>query len=201
MSLMEEWLETFQEVVTGPTEYLSQETRDDGFGYPLKFAAVSLILAAVLNAARIFVMGPQAGAALPVEGRAVAAAVTLVLAPILGIAFLMIGAGLVHIFVMLLGGERGYGQTLSAFEYASALSPITALASFVPVAGGIVSLVLGIYGIYIQVRGLESFQELSTGRALVAILAPAVIVAILLLLLGIVAGAMMASLLQGAAVQ
>lgn len=195
MELLEEWLETFQEVITGPTEYLQRERRTDGFEYPLKFAAISLLLAAVLNAARVLVVGPQGASASGVGGNFLLALVTLVVSPILGMVFLGLGAGLVHLFVMLFEGSGGYKETLAAFEYATALSPVSALVSFVPLLGGLLNFVLGIYGIYIQVRGLESFQNLSTGKAVIAVVAPAVIVILIFVVLAVVAGAALFSAL------
>lgn len=198
MELLEEWLETFQEVITGPTDYLQRERRYDGFEYPLKFAAISLLLAAVLNAARVLVVGPQGGASTGLGGNALLALLTLVVSPILGMVFLGLGAGLVHLFVMLFEGSRGYKETLAAFEYATALSPVSALVSFVPLVGGLLNFVLGIYGIYIQVRGLESFQDLSTGKAVVAVVAPAVIILLLFVVVAVVAGAAFFSSALGA---
>ncbi|MFB6191246.1 MAG: YIP1 family protein [Candidatus Nanohaloarchaea archaeon] len=198
MELLDEWLETFESVLTGPSEYFRTEERRDGFGYSLKFAIVSVALAAVFNAARAGFFGPtQLGQALPFAGSAMVALGVLVLSPIMAIIGLLISAGLVHIFVALLGGDAGYSETLSVFEYATAISPITSLMSLVPVVGGLVNLVLGIYGLYIQVKGLENFQGLSTWRALGAIVLPGLVIAAVAVILVVAMGAAFASQAPG----
>jgi hypothetical protein len=176
MGLLDDWLDTFESVLTGPTDYFRSEERRDGFGYSLKFAIVSLVIAAVFNAARAGFVGPtQLSQVLPLGSSALIALGVLVVSPIIGVLGLLISSALVHIFVALFGGEAGYSETLSAFEYATAISPLTALMSLVPVLGGLVNLVLGIYGIYIQVKALENFQGLSTWKALGAVILPGVI--------------------------
>lgn len=181
MGLLDEWLETFESVLAGPTDHFSTEQRQDGFGYPLKFALVSLVLAAVFNAVRAgFLGGTTLGQMLPAGGNVLVALGVLVVSPVVGLAGLLVTSALVHIFVALLGGEGGYSETLSVFEYATAVSPLTSLMALVPVAGGIVNLLLGIYAIYIQVRGLEGFQGLSALRSLVALLLPGFVLVLLL---------------------
>lgn len=193
MGLLGDWLDTFESVLTGPTEHFRSEERRDGFGYSLKFAIVSLIIAAVFNAARAgFIGSTQLSQVLPFGSSAVIALGVLVVSPIVGVIGLLISSALVHIFVALFGGKAGYSETLSAFEYATAISPLTALMSLVPVIGGLVNIVLGIYGIYIQVKALENFQGLSTWRALGAVLLPGII--IIGLIVGLVV-VMMGSLL------
>ncbi len=198
MSLFENWLETFKGVLTGPTEFFQEEGRNDGFGYPLKFALISLGLAAVINGVRAGVFGTAAdlmGGAFPAGGVAAMALGTVAYTFIVGVIGLFLGAAIVHLFVHLLGGENSYGQTLSVFEYVTALSVVTSLVAFIPLLGGLVNLALLFYGIYIQVRGLESYQGLSTGRALASIALPYVVLfalAITLMVMAVGAGVMAA---------
>lgn len=198
MGLLDDWLDTFESVLTGPTDFFRVEERRDGFGYPLKFAVVSLVIAAVFNAVRAgFIGSTQLGQTLPFGSGALALMV-LVVSPVIGVLGLLLWSGIVHIFVSLLGGENGYSETLSAFEYATAISPLTALVTLVPIIGGLANFALGIYGIYIQVKGLENFQGMSTWRSLGAILIPGVLLVALLVVISMIAGAMMANLMQTA---
>lgn len=195
MDLVNEWLETFQGVLTQPTEFFGTEQRRDGFKYPLKFAAVNLVLSGIISAGTTFV-GTSAvfSEMLGIGGAALLAGLTLILTPVIGLVGLLISAGFVHLFVHLLGGEEGYAETLAVAEYATALSPVTSVISAIPLLGSVLNLLFGLYGIYINVRGLQNFQNLSAGRALVALILPAVIVTILVLILAIVvAGAIFAT--------
>ncbi|MFB6190183.1 MAG: YIP1 family protein [Candidatus Nanohaloarchaea archaeon] len=202
MGLLDDWLDTFESVLTGPTEYFRSEERRDGFGYSLKFAVISLVIAAIFNAARAgFVSPTPLSQVLPFGGSAVVALGVLVISPIVGVVSLLLWSGLVHIFVSLLGGEAGYSETLAVFEYASALTPVTALLSLVPVVGGLVNLVLWIYGLYIQASGLQEYQGLSEWRAVGAIILPALVLGAVVVLAAITMGAVFASMMQTAPVQ
>lgn len=114
---------------------------------------------------------------------------TVLLTPVVGLIGLMISALILHIFVLLLGGERGYSETFAVLEYSSALTPITSLLSFIPLLGALANLLVGIYTLYVEIKGIEVFQEMSTGRAAVAVILPAVI-AVILLFVVIFAGMM-----------
>lgn len=203
MGLFGEWLETLQNVVTSPSEFFSEETRRDGFGFPFKFAAVSLLVAGVLQGIRTAlyatVLSSFGGAAS--AGLSAMAVVTSLIGTVIGgLIGLIIGAAILHLFVMLLGGDEGYSETLSVLGYATALSPITALASFVPILGGLVGLLLWVYGIFIQAKGLESFQSMSFGKAVLAILLPAIILIVLAVVVLLVALGGSLAALSGAGV-
>jgi hypothetical protein len=183
MSLFDEWLETFQGVLTQPSEFFESEDRRDGFGFSLKFALINLAISGVLTAGSVAIFGAAAGmnGGFGAGSTVALVAGTMILTPILGFIGLMISAGLIHIFVALLGGEEGYGETLSVLEYASAISPINAALQFIPLIGSLAGLVLGLYALYVQTKGLSTFQNLSTGRALAAILLPAIIIGAIVL--------------------
>lgn len=122
---------------------------------------------------RIVVYGTSVESSLSMP---VAAGVTLVSSVIGGIIGMIIGAGLIHIFVALLGGENGYSETLAVMGYSSAISAVASVANLVPLIGPLVSVLLAFYSIYVQAKGLEIFQELSFGRSIVAVLLPVVII-------------------------
>lgn len=199
MSLTNDWLDTFKRVLTQPTEFFESEDRRDGFGYPLKFATINLVISGILGAASLVALG---GASAALEGSAasslgigILAVATLILTPILGIISLLISSGLIHIFAALLGAEQGYSETLSVMEYGTAIQPITSIFSMIPLLGSLVGLIAGLYGLFIQTRGLQSFQELSLGRALAAILLPAAIIIALVILIAVaIVGASLATL-------
>ncbi|MFB6158402.1 MAG: Yip1 family protein [Candidatus Nanohalobium sp.] len=184
--MINRWFEDVKEVVSDPSGFF-QDADQDGFGYPLKFAAVSLLVSGVLNAVRTALfsgMGQESGAV------AAGAVFGFIGTFIGGLISLLIGAGLIHIVVVLFGGE-GYDKTLSVMEYATAVSPVTALLSFVPILGALAGLLVGLYGLYIQIKGVEIIQDLTTGKAAIAVILPGLIIAALVMVLVFTVGAAM----------
>lgn len=145
--------------------------RQEGFGYPIKFAVTSAVISGFLMSV-LWALFPGAmklfGGGMPFE--AVYMTVTfLVLSGIVsGTLGLLINSGVIHIFVYLLGG-RDYQKTTEAISYSYAIS---ALVGWIPV----VNFFAGLYAIYVQARGLEEFHEMSFARALAAILLPVAII-------------------------
>ena len=191
MGFASNWLDSARELIESPSGFFEGEDRRDGFGYPLKFAAFSFLVSGVLSALRIVVYGTSVESSLSMP---VAAGVTLVSSVIGGIIGMVIGAGLIHIFVALLGGENGYSDTLAVMGYSSAISAVASVVNLVPLIGPLVSVLLAFYSIYVQAKGLEIFQELSFGRSLVAILLPVVIISVVVIVLMVTVFASMLAL-------
>lgn len=191
MSIVSKWLETAQNVLRSPVEFFSYEERRGGFGYPLKFALISLFLTAVISAVGALIFGAGTGMA---EGGFAAALATLIGTPIMGIIGLFIGAAFIHLFVYIFGGDFGYSRTFAVLAYATVIAPISALVGLIPVIGGVLGLVVFLYGLYIEIKGIEIFQNLSTGRAAAAVILPAVI---LFAIFAVVAIAALSFLLGG----
>lgn len=191
MGFASNWLDSARELIESPSGFFEDEDRRDGFGYPLKFAAFSFLVSGVLSALRIVVYGTSVESSLSMP---VAAGVTLVSSVIGGIIGMVIGAGLIHIFVALLGGENGYSDTLAVMGYSSAISAVASVVNLVPLIGPLVSVLLAFYSIYVQAKGLEIFQELSFGRSLVAILLPVVIISVVVIVLMVTVFASMLAL-------
>jgi len=181
MSLVEEWIETARSVITEPTEFFVGENRRDGFGYPLKFASISIVIAALLNMVATGVRSAISAGFDPIS--LVSALAGTLIGGLIG---LFVGAAIIHLFVYLFGGDQGYKSTLAVMCYATAIYPISAAVSIVPILGGIVSLVVALYGIYLQVKGLEEFQSLSTGQAILSVVLPYVILTIIAIIIAVV---------------
>lgn len=128
---------------------------------------------------------------LPLGSAGLLALAVLVLSPIVSLIGLFIWSAVVNVFVSLLGGEGGYRETLSVFEYSTAVSPLTALAALIPLVGGIAGLLLAVYQIYIQIAGLMEYHDMSEWRAAGAIILPGILlVGIFVLLTALFIGAM-----------
>ncbi|MFL5992143.1 MAG: YIP1 family protein, partial [Rubrobacteraceae bacterium] len=94
-----------------------------------------------------------------------------------------IGAGILHLLVMLIVGSRnsGFEATFRVVAYAA----VTSLVSWIPFIGAILSL----YGIYLGIVGIREVHNTTTGKAALVVLIPAAVLLLILLLLVAVIGA------------
>lgn len=174
MNTLEEWFQTARSVVEGPTEFFESESRRDGFQYPVRFAAISIVVSVLLTTVRNLVFTPAGNLGGPL---------TVALGSLLGgLAFgfvaLFLWSGIVHLIAYLVGARRGYRTTFAVMAYATALSPVSALLSFIPFLGAMLGFLVALYSAYIQIRGIEKFQEIETVKAAVAVLLPVLVMMI-----------------------
>ncbi|MBP1930010.1 hypothetical protein J2741_002606 [Methanolinea mesophila] len=87
-----------------------------------------------------------------------------------------IGGAWVHIFVWLFGGRKGYIQTVKAMMYAATPS---FLLSWIP----LVSIIGSIWTLILEIIGIRELHEISTGRAVAAVIIPIVIIVIIIALI------------------
>lgn len=87
----------------------------------------------------------------------------------------VIGA-VIHAFVYLLGGKKGFIQTIKALMYGSSAALIF---GWIP----IINIIAIIFSLKNQIIGIRHLQELNTIRAILAILIPSIGVAFLVILL------------------
>ena len=159
-------------VVTAPVGFFRGIRREGDFVNPLIFAIicyeVSAILGGLLGLVGVSMGGTQGfGSFL----------VSIILAPIFAAIGLFIGAGILHLLVMLIVGSRnsGFEGTFRVGAY----SAVTSLVSWIPVIGWIASL----YGIYLAIMGIREVHNTSTGKAAIVVLIPAVVVILLALII------------------
>ena len=93
-----------------------------------------------------------------------------------------------HAFVLMMGGEKGYQQTLKTTMYAT--TPFLLL-GWIPY----VSIIGAIWYIILLIIGIRETQEMDTGKALLVIIIPLVLILILALLGGVVIAALMQGIL------
>ena len=87
--------------------------------------------------------------------------------PVLTLIGTFIGAGILHLCLMITGGEKnGFEATFRVVAYASGA---TALFQVIPFCGSIVS---GIWAIIAQIIGAMEMHETTAGKAVVAVLLP-----------------------------
>jgi hypothetical protein len=167
---VQSFINAVRSVVTAPADFFRGIRRQGDFVNPLIFAIICYEVSAILGGllSLVGVIGSRGfGAFL----------VSIILAPIGAAIGLFIGAGILHLLVMLIVGSRnsGYEGTFRVGAYSS----VTSLVSWIPFIGWIASL----YGIYLAIMGIREVHNTTTGRAALVVLIPAVVVFLLVLLI------------------
>ena len=161
------FIATVQAVVLRPVDFFRGILRQGDLINPLIFALICYEVAAILGGL-LRVVG--IGATNQGFGEFL---VSIILAPIFAAIGLFIGAGILHLLVMLIVGSRnsGFEATLRVVAY----SAVTSLVSWIPYIGGLLSL----YGIYLGIVGIREMHNTTTGQAALVVLIPAAIVLLL----------------------
>jgi hypothetical protein len=165
------FIATVQAVVLRPVDFFRGILRQGDLINPLIFAVicyeVSAILGGLLRLVGIGATNQGVGGFLA----------TIIFAPIFAAIGLFIGAGILHLLVMLIVGSRssGFEATFRVVAY----SGVTSLVSWIPYIGGLLSL----YGIYLGIVGIREVHNTTTGRAALVVLIPAAVIILLALLL------------------
>ena len=146
--------------------------RDTDMGDSLKYYLILLAINAVLSAIVSLAMASavqttitsiftQAGIPLPAVTGAGVIGIALMMI-IVQFVLVFIGAAWLHVFVWLLGGRRGYLQTLKAIIFGSTPTMLFGWIPFIGFLAGLWSLVLGIFG-------LQELQNMTTLKAVLVI--------------------------------
>lgn len=110
-------------------------------------------------------------------GVGIGAAITFfVLFMIMAIVGAFIGGAILHIFVYIAGGRKGMTQTIKAGMYGSTAS---LLFGWLP----IINIIAAIWSLVIEIIGIRQLHEITTGRAILALVLPLIIAFILAMVL------------------
>ena len=185
---LESFADIVRRVVLQPVGFFAGLPRSGSLLNPLIFALIcteiSAILGGILRLAGVgegFVTGY--GFQVPENQDFGEFIGSVIFAPIGGAIGVFVVAGIAHLVVRLVVGatNSGFGATFRVASYAS----VTSLVSWVPIVGWL----LGLYGIYLSVVGIREMHETTTGKAVLVVLIPAIVVVVLALLGVLVAGA------------
>ncbi|MYC95008.1 MAG: YIP1 family protein [Caldilineaceae bacterium SB0661_bin_32] len=104
--------------------------------------------------------------------------------------FFLIGVGVYHLIATVLGGRGQYGRyAYLTATYSAPLMIVGSVLGFVPVLGGCLNLILGIYQFVLTYFAVKVEYGLSQGRAIVVVVIP--------LLAGLVLAVCLATLVVG----
>ncbi|MFA4824519.1 MAG: YIP1 family protein [Methanoregula sp.] len=182
-----------------PVEEL-QKSRDDPTGFTLQYYIFIVLFNAILTALIALLLGghgtlntmsrmmSQLGWALPFVG-AVGAILMVVVVAILAVIFLFVFAIWLHIWVYLAGGRKGYMDTVKALAYGSTPGMII---GWIPIIGPFIG---GIWTLVLEVLSVREIHQISTERAVIAVIL-AVIIPIIIMLLFL--AAVLSTMMSGA---
>ena len=168
--------DTIVMVLTRPAEAFGVMRREGNFADPLLFTVlmatvgglVSFIYSLIFSSFG-FMSGSREGL-MSMAGAGVTSVVGLILAPIMAVFVAFVGAGIIHLCLMLVSGaNRSFETTLRVFCYASGSANVLQV---IPICGGLIA---GLASLVLNVIGLARAHQTDTWRALVAILLPVVV--------------------------
>ncbi len=185
---IDSFIETCRRLVTGPVPFFAGLPTNGGYRNPLAFGTICVLIATIVGTVLGF--GLQALFLLPLLGQGsggdfpFAAATTaivllgifvavVVLTPLFAAIGLFLGAGIYHLFVMLLvRPNMGYEATFRATAYSS----IAQFASAIPF--------VGIFGAFLYLFlvgvGIREMHHTTTGRAAAVVLLPILLILLLM---------------------
>ncbi len=147
--------------------------------FALMFAFAGSLFGSMMGFGRL---GTMMGAGVGIG----AAVVFFVMFLILAIASAFIGGAILHIFVYIVGGRKGIVQTIKVGMYGSTPS---LLLGWIP----LVSIIAAIWSLIVEIIGIRQLHELTTGKAILAVLIPIMLVIILVMVLAALFVAVMTS--------
>jgi hypothetical protein len=101
-----------------------------------------------------------------------------------------LGNGLVYLGARLFGGDGDFAtQAYLVSLFAVPLGIVSSLVGLAPFVGGLIGLVVSVYGFILNVRAVKVAHRLSTGKAVGAILVPALVIGLIVACLLVLFGA------------
>jgi len=175
-------VDTIRLFMTSPREAWSRTREKGDYGQPILFAICVGWVAAAFNTVWSMMFGQAWLRFLPPDAREmmrgfVASSVgwtvaQILIAPILVVCGLFIGAAIMHLCVMIVGGlsnsNAGFEGTVRIVGY----SWVAQLAQIVPLFGGLIAMV---WALVLYVMGIERLHRTTQGKAIAAVLIPVVL--------------------------
>ncbi len=159
-----------------------QKARGDTLGDTFTYFIILLVIYAILASIVSWVMGQAVQSLFPgFQGMGGMALPILFVATIVGgIVGAFIGGAWLHLWVYIFGGRKGIVQTIKTVMYG--LTP-TYVIGWIP----IISIIGAIWSFILFILGVREMQEISTGRAIVAVVIAIVIPIIIFALIFVAA--------------
>lgn len=185
------FIETLAMVLTRPSEAFTVMRREGGLAEPLIYALIGGCVGGV--ASFLFSLGLQSiglfserrNAFAVMTGMGVGSAAFIILLPVCIVIGLFIGAAVVHLCLMLVGGAKQSFET--TFRVLAFSQGSTGLLQLIPICGGFIA---GVWGLVVSCIGLARAHETETGRAVLAIFLPLIVCCGAIFLIAMMFGAL-----------
>lgn len=166
------FFKTTQEVLFSPTKFFKKAAAGEGYWSPFIFAMISGIIGSgvALLWQWLFFSGVVPHQIFSVTTYSVFLTVAIISIPFTIALSILLGSGVTHLCLMIVGGNRrGFAPTFRAISYSYSAT----LFYIVPLIGTFVG---GIYLMILAILGVREGHEISTGKAVLAVLLPLIIV-------------------------
>jgi hypothetical protein len=166
------FFKTTQEVLFSPTKFFKKAAAGEGYWPPFIFAMISGVIGSgvALLWQWFFFSGVVPHQILSVTTYSFFLTVAIISIPFTIALSILVGSGVTHLCLMMVGGNRrGFASTFRAISY----SYSAALFYIVPLIG---TLVGGVYLMILAILGVREGHETSTGKAVLAVLLPFIII-------------------------
>lgn len=165
-----------------------QKARRIELGDAIKYFIILLIINAILTVIVDLIMGSailsainqtmgQFGMGEIFLAETIGVAIGAIVLVIVSLIMVFIIGGWLHLFVYLLGGKKGYLETVKALIFGS--TPYM-LIGWIPLIGVIIG---GIWSLILSILGIRELHQISTGRAAGAVILAAIIIVIIIALI------------------
>jgi hypothetical protein len=166
---------------------VKEDTLEEAIKYYAIIAAIYSALSAILLAFAGALLGSMMGfrnLGMMMGPGAGAAILFFIMSMIFVIIGAFIGGAILHIFVYFVGGRKGIEQTIKVVMYGA--TPWLLL-GWIPLIGFITS----IWSLVLEILGIRQLQELTTGKAVLAVLIPVIIAVMIALVVAMIFEAFM----------
>jgi hypothetical protein len=174
------FVDAVRRIVFQPTAFFAGLPRQGNLLNPLVFALICIEISVILVGLLTFVDVPGGITWLfgvREDQGFLAFLGGLVIAPLAGTVGIFLTALVTHLLVVLVvgSGHSGFGSTFRIVAYSS----VTGLVGWIPFVGWLASL----YRLYLATVGIRETHATTTGRALLVVLLPAILILVLVLVL------------------
>ncbi|MGB3635110.1 MAG: YIP1 family protein [Rubrobacteraceae bacterium] len=188
---VQSYVETVRNLVTQPANFFAGIARQGDFINPLIFALVGVVFTAVITGF-LGILGAIVGLGNRGIGGAFGGLVSSIfITPIFFTIALFIGAGIIHLLVMLIvkPAFTGYEASFRILSY----SAVGQLVGWIPFLG---PLVAAVATVILAIIGVREVHNTTTGKAALVVLIPAAVVIVILIVLALLIGAALFFTLQ-----
>ncbi len=112
--------------------------------------------------------------------------------PVFAVIGTLIGVGILHIIALIFGGQAKYMELFKAMAFAQVVGWI----AVIPFIGAIISPILLIWLIVVNIVIIKNVHKLSTGKSVLVVLLPMIIVFVLVVILTLILGAAFVALIS-----